>query len=248
MPSLLLCRSDGAPPRVLGDRQLVVGADRRGSHRVAFFSKRPDRAGMDLNVYDRELDEFMLNPGAEAFLPVFGPGFRLWPTRPDGIACKTGRPTELLMKHLPDRRFAWGYWFTRAQHVILEYGADRQGHQALRRVLSMIRRGSRPSSMRRAMEQGASRVTFLPSGNSALVVVPQGDSAAPDGVYLLDVEAGTAISARERWSMPSPLHPGAPWRWPCRRPQSEEAEIDILVLDVSAHTKPVAHGAWHTFR
>ena len=241
--SLLLCRSDGAPPRVLGDRQLVVGGRIvEDSHRVAFFGKRPDRAGMVLNVYDRELDEeFMLNPGAEAFLPVFGPGFEAvaYTTR-QGIAYQglVGEP-RLLMKHLPDRRFAWGYWFTPdAQHVILEVPA--QADRATRRFVRVP--VNDPAGLAALFDApgdgaaGASRVTFLPSRNSALVVVPQGDSTAPDGVYLLDVEAGTARSLGSGTLVDALASPSGRTLALAMQTSAEpeEAEIDILVLDVSA--------------
>ena len=69
-----------------------------------------------------------------------------------------------------------------------------------------------------------------------MVVVPQGDSTAPDGVYLLDVEAGTARSLGSGTLVDALASPSGRTLALAMQTSAEpeEAEIDVLVLDVSA--------------
>lgn len=241
--SLMLCRSNGAPPRVLGDTQLVVGGRIiESAHRVAFFARRPDRAGLVLNVYDRDLDEeFTLNPDAGAFLPVFAPGFEAvaYTTR-EGIVYRTlaGEP-RLLMRHLPDRRYAWGYHFTPdGSQLIVEVPAnpDKRVRRFLRIPVANPADAAAVLDVEGDPRGEASTITFLPQGTRALVVVPRQNPRAPQGMHLVDVAtgaskalgAGTLIDALASSS-------GRTLAIAMNYPEGmAEDEIAILVLDTAA--------------
>jgi len=191
---LLACSSDAPGPRLLAEREVVEGGRiNESGGRIAYWSTRPDRAGFCISLYDRAADqEVPVTPEGRAFGPVFAQGFTkaAYTTRQGIVVRAPGEPGTLVMKHLPDRRFARNYQFTPdGGSLLVEVPADK-ADTARSFILIPL---ANPSGTRTLLTvecapgSKESTLAFSPDGRWATVVVHRSDADAPDGLCVLDL-------------------------------------------------------------
>jgi len=191
---LLACSSDAPGPKLLAEREVVEGGrtDESGG-RIAYWSTRPDRAGYCISLYDRAAgQEVPVTPEGGAFGPVFSQGFAraAYTTRQGIVVRAPGGPGTLVMKHLPDRRFARNYQFTPdGESLLVEVPSDKAdtGRSFILIPLAQPSAARTLLTVESAPGSKESSLAYSPDGKWATVVVHRTDPEAPDGLCVLDL-------------------------------------------------------------
>lgn len=198
---LALCYADGRSPRQIGEREVIVSrSTAEEQDRVAFLSRRSDRAGVILNIFDRVTgQEIKLNPEAHAFDPVFAPGLEraAYTTREGIVVHDAGSDPVVVWRHLPDRRFAKSYRFTPdGESLVIEVPADRDDTEREFVLVPVAAASSARTVLRAPCKPGApaSGLTFAPNGGSVVVTLPRPDPEAPDGLYLVSLTGARPVA------------------------------------------------------
>jgi hypothetical protein len=190
--------SDGRAPRDLGGVAAVVGGVlEESSHRIAYYTTRPDRAGYVVTLFDRDSGaDVPMIPEARAFPPfAFTKGFSAiaYSTREGIVARRLGAAPLLMMAHLPDRRFAKSYAFTPdGRALLVEVPADK-ADSARQFLLIPV---DSPSTAREVLRApcapkcAASRVVFPADGVRGIVSVGSPAEQAAQTVYRVDLVKG----------------------------------------------------------
>ncbi len=195
---LALCCADGRAPRPIGDRQVVAGGRTvESGGRIAYFATRTDAPGYILVVFDRELEaEIVLNPDGGASQPVFAEGFErvAYSTREGVVVQDLGGDPRLLMRHIPDRRYARGYQFTPdGSGLVVELPTTRDGAEVEFRVLPVDGSEGPPSATGPAAPRaGPSTLVFSPDGARMVALTPRTVVEAPTAVHVIDLATGQA--------------------------------------------------------